>query len=211
MASKSLPNEHSPIAMGTGSSGAAGRVRPVMAHQGWLSKAVLVCATILMLGGTCIMVIEGLSRHLLGVSYFWAEESVRFLLLWSFFLTLGIAGFQQYHIRTELLVQRFPPALQRVSWIVASVVGMAFSSILAYSSIAQVKRYYTMGMLSESNLEMPMWIIFLAMPIGGTALFLYYAYAGWYAVVWGDPFTPEEKPDTLDHATLDALSKGPQL
>src|SRR5690606_11796695 len=142
--------------MGTGSSGAAGRVRPVMAHQGWLSKAVLVCATILMLGGTCIMVIEGLSRHLLGVSYFWAEESVRFLLLWSFFLTLGIAGFQQYHIRSELLVQRFPPVLQRLSWIVASVVGMAFSTILAYSSIAQVKRYYTMGMLSESNLEMPM-------------------------------------------------------
>lgn len=211
MASKSLPNEQSKIALGKDSPDAAGRVRPVMSRQGWLSKTVLVCATILMLGATCIMVLEGLSRHLLGVSYFWAEESVRFLLVWSFFLTLGIAGFQQYHIRTELVVQRLPLALQRASWVLASVVGMGFASILAYSSIAQVRRYYTMGMLSESNLEMPMWIIFLAMPIGGTVLFLYYAYAGWYAVVWGDPFTPEEMPETLDHATLDALSRGPQL
>lgn len=211
MASNSFSNGQSLVAASTGRSDTTGRVRPVVSQQGWLSRVVLVCATILMLGGTCIMVIEGLSRHFLSISYFWAEESVRFLLVWSFFLTLGIAGFQQYHIRTELLVQRFPPAFQRLSWVVASIVGMVFSAILAYSSIDQVRRYYTMGMLSESNLEIPMWIVFLAMPVGGIALFLYYAYAGWYAVVWGDPFTPEEAPATLDHATLDALSKGPQL
>lgn len=211
MTSNSSLSEQSPMTVSTGRSDVTGRVRPVVEQQGWLSRVVLFCATVLMLSGTGIMVLEGLSRHFLNISYFWAEESVRFLLLWSFFLTLGIAGFQQYHIRTELLVQRFPPAFQRLSWVVASIVGMAFSAILAYSSIDQVRRYYTMGMLSESNLEMPMWIIFLAMPVGGIALFLYYAYAGWYAVVWGDPFMPKEIPEELDHATLDALSRGPQL
>ncbi len=32
-------------------------------------------------------------------------------------------------------------------------------------------RYYTMGMVSESNLDIPQWIIFLAMPIGAALLF----------------------------------------
>lgn len=190
---------------------AARRERPMLSKQGWLSRIVLGCATILMLGATGIMVLEGLSRHFLGVSYFWAEESVRFLLLWTFFLTLGIAGFQNYHIRTELLVQRLPLTMQRVSWLISCLAGMAFATILAYSSIDQVRRYYTMGMLSESNLELPMWIVFLAMPVGGVALFLYYVYAGWYAWFWGDPFTPDEEPVALDEATMHALSRGPQL
>ncbi len=185
--------------------------RPTFARQGWLSRIVLGCATILMLGGTGIMVLEGLSRHFLGVSYFWAEESVRYLLLWAFFLTLGIAGFQRHHIRTELLVQKLSPAGQRLTWLLACVTGMAFAAILAYSSIAQVRRYYSMGMLSESNLELPMWLIFLAMPVGGVALFVYYACAARYAWSWGDPFTPELEPEVLDQETMDALTKGPQL
>jgi|GEM_PF-783878 len=187
------------------------RERPVFSQQGMLSRVVLGCATILMLGATGIMVLEGLSRHFFGVSYFWAEESVRFLLVWAFFLTLGIAGFQHCHIRTELFVQKFPPAGQRACWLVACITGMAFASILAYSSVAQVSRYYSMGMLSESNLELPMWMVFLAMPLGGIALFLYYAFAAWYACKWGDPFAPEPEPDALDEATINALAKGPQL
>lgn len=210
MASKSLPNDQV-AAEDTNRPDARHRDRPVLSHQGWLSRIVLGCATILMLGGTGIMVLEGLSRHFLGVSYFWAEESVRFLLLWAFFLTLGIAGFQNYHIRTELLVQRLSPALQRAAWLLSCLVGMSFAAILAYSSIDQVKRYFTMGMLSESNLELPMWIVFLAMPVGGVALFLYYAYAGWYAWFWGDPFLSKEEPESLDEATINALSRGPQL
>src|SRR3546814_15707505 len=113
------------------------------------------------------MILEGFSRYVLNVSYFWAEESVRFLMVWAFFLTLGIAGFRQCHIRTELLVQRLPPAVQRAVWLLSCAAGMAFAFILAYSSIPQVQRFYSMGMVSESSLELPMWLLFLAMPVGG--------------------------------------------
>jgi TRAP-type C4-dicarboxylate transport system permease small subunit len=186
--------------------------RPQINHLGLFSKVVLGIATILTLAATSIMVLEGFSRFFLGVSYFWAEESVRFLLVWAFFLTLGIAGFRQFHIRTELFVQRFSPALQRFSWMLSCVFGMIFAGILGYSSIDQVHRYYTMGMLSESNLEVPMWIVFLAMPIGGIAMFIYYAYAFWYSVRWGDPFVSEDGAEPLlDEATMNAMaSKGAQ-
>lgn len=186
------------------------REQPVFSRQGRLSRIVLGSATALALGATAIMVLEGLSRHFFSVSYFWAEESVRFLLLWAFFLTLGTAGFQHFHIRTELLVQKLSPIAQRACWLVACVMGMAFATILAWSSVAQVARYHSMGMLSESNLELPMWLVFLAMPIGGIVLFLYYACAARYAWKWGDPFAPEPEPTDLDEATINALAGGPQ-
>jgi len=180
--------------------------KPDITQLGVLSKIVWAVATVLMLAGTCIMVLEGFSRFFLGVSYFWAEESVRFLMLWAFFLTLGIAGLRQYHIRTELLVAKLPPKVQKATWVLACLLGMLFSWILGYSSIAQVQRYYTIGMLSESNLEIPMWIVFLAMPVGGIAMFLYYAQALWYAIRWADPFGSEITVDSgLDQATMDAM------
>ncbi|WP_051423878.1 MULTISPECIES: TRAP transporter small permease [Bordetella] len=185
---------------------AAARVAPVFGRLGWISRLVLALATALALGATGIMILEGFSRYVLDVSYFWAEESVRFLMVWAFFLTLGIAGFRHCHIRTELLVQRLPPPVQRAVWLLTCLAGMAFAFILAYSSIPQVQRFYTMGMVSESSLELPMWLLFLAMPVGGLALFVYYACAAWYAWRWGDPFVPEAAEDEPDAGVVAAIS-----
>ncbi|MBV7481572.1 TRAP transporter small permease [Bordetella sp. BOR01] len=180
---------------------------PVFGRLGWASRLVLAAGTILALAATAIMILEGFSRYALNVSYFWAEESVRFLMVWAFFLTLGVAGFRQCHIRTELLVQRLPRAVQRVVWLVSCAAGMLFAFILAYSSIPQVQRFYSMGMVSESSLELPMWILFLAMPVGGVALFLYYACAAWYAWRWGDPFAPEPVDDDPDAGVAAAMTR----
>ncbi|GAB1577825.1 TRAP transporter small permease [Bordetella petrii] len=185
--------------------GSAARAAPEFGRLGWASRLTLAVATILALGATAIMILEGFSRYVLNVSYFWAEESVRFLMVWAFFLTLGIAGFRQCHIRTELLVQRLPGAVQRVVWLLSCAAGMAFAFILGYSSVPQVQRFYSMGMVSESSLELPMWLLFLAMPVGGVALFLYYACAGWHAWRWGDPFASppvEAEPDAGVAAAL---------
>ncbi|WP_353149903.1 TRAP transporter small permease [Pollutimonas bauzanensis] len=176
---------------------------------GLMSRLILAIATAMALTATCIMVVEGLSRFFLNVSYFWAEESVRYLMVWAIFLTLGIAGFRQYHIRTELLVQRLPEWLQKACWVLSSAAGMAFAAIVGYASIAQVQRYYTMNMLSESNLQMPMWIIFLAMPIGAMLLFVYYAWAAAYALCGVDPFMPSVS-SAGDDVVLEA-ARGAQL
>jgi len=180
---------------------------PPFGRLGWLSRAVLALATALALAATGIMMLEGFSRYLLDVSYFWAEEAVRFLMVWAFFLTLGIAGFRQCHIRTELLVQRLPRAAQRAVWLLACAAGMAFACILAYSSIPQVQRFYSMGMMSESSLDLPMWLLFLAMPVGGVALFLYYACAAWYAWRHGDPFAGEPAENEPDAGVAAAITR----
>ena len=180
---------------------------PAFGRLGRLSRLTLALATVLALGATLIMIVEGFSRYVLNVSYFWAEESVRFLMVWAFFLTLGIAGFRQYHIRTELLVQRLPLMAQRAVWLLSCIAGMGFALILAYSSIPQVIRFYSMGMVSESSLELPMWFLFLAMPVGGLALFFYYASAAWYAWRWGDPFAAEPVDESPDASVTAALSR----
>lgn len=136
----------------------------------WLTGA----ATVLALLATAIMLVEAFSRGFLSHSYFWAEESVRYLMIWAFFLTLGAAGRGGYHIRTEMLVDMLSPRLRRICHIAASLAGVAFSVILFAAAIPQITRYYSMGMMTESTLDLPMWALFLAMPLGAVLLGVYY-------------------------------------
>ncbi len=153
---------------------------------GWLLSG----ATLLAVAATGIMLTEAFSRGFLGHSYFWAEESVRYLMIWAFFLAISAAGRNGMHIRTEMLVATLPAWARRLCNILASVAGLVFSLVLLFASIPQVERYYTMGMMTESTLDLPMWALFLAMPIGAVLLAIYYA--GCVVRAWKglDPFLP---------------------
>jgi TRAP-type C4-dicarboxylate transport system permease small subunit len=147
-------------------------------HRGWWDRfesgPVLDLAAFAFIASTAIMLSEGLNRSLRDVSFFWAEESVRYLMMWAFFLTLGVAGSRGHHIRTEMLVDAMPPSVRRAMHFASVVAGVTFSAVLFASSLPQLARYYTMGMVSESNLDIPQWIVFLAMPIGAALLGGYY-------------------------------------
>jgi C4-dicarboxylate transporter DctQ subunit len=164
---------------------------PDIAVLGRLSRAVLSIATVASLIALALMIYEGASRYLVDVSYDWVEEVVRYLLVWAFFATLGIAGLRHCHIRTEMLVARMPAPLQRLTWVFACIVGLAYATLLGYSSVAQLQRYWVTRMVSESTLELPMWAIFMALPLGAVMLAVYYLIALRYALRGQDPFTPE--------------------
>lgn len=164
--------------------------------EGWWDRIesgpVLTFSTILFVASTAIMLLEGFSRSFFDVSYFWAEESVRYLMIWAFFLTLGIAGRRGHHIRTELLVDAVPPRVRYWMHVISVAAGVMFCIVLFLAALPQVYRYYTMGMVSESNLDIPQWIVFLAMPIGAALLFLYYLGSLVRAIRGENPFTAHE-------------------
>ncbi len=176
------------------------------AGSGPIARVLVATGTVLMLTATVIMIVEGMSRYFLDQSYFWAEESVRFLMIWAFGLTLGAAGFRQLHIRTELLVQSLPAAAQRLCWLIGCATGIGFALILIVSSIPQTLRYYTMGVVSESQMELPMWLLYLAMPVAGLGLLLYYLKSAVLAWRGQDPFLPPPEAQATEQA--DAIRHG---
>jgi len=151
-------------------------------------KVLLNVATVMFLVATAIMLIEGISRAALDSSSFWAEESVRYLMVWAFFLTLGVAGNAGNHIRTELLVERLGPRLKKLCHVLSSLIGVTFCGLLFYASLPQVHRYYTMGMMTESNLDLPLWLLFMVMPLGALLFLAYYLRCLVVAVKGNDPF-----------------------
>lgn len=147
-----------------------------------ISAAMLILASF-------IMMFEGMGRAIVNTSYFWSEEAVRYLLVWAFFLTFGVAGRTGHHIRTDLFLSRLGKSWRRGCDALASLFGLIFSGFMFYASIPQVIRYYKMGMMTESNLDLPMWLVFLAMPIGSAFLFIYYLRCVYLVIKSKDPFS----------------------
>lgn len=152
-------------------------------------QVLLNIATVMFLISVCVMLFEGCSRAFFESSSFWAEEAVRYLMIWSFFLTLGVAGNAGHHIRTELLVDRLGPRLKKACHVLSSAVGIGFGGLLFYAALPQVHRYYTMGMMTESNLDLPLWLLFMVMPIGALLFLAYYVRCLAKALKGQDPFS----------------------
>lgn len=150
-----------------------------------LKGGLLILATCSLLIALGTMLMEALSRLFFDTSFFWAEELVRFAIIATAFLSLSLAGAHQRHIRAELFVSLMPTKLRQVLNMIAVLAGLGYSGILAWTGWTQATQVFRIRLLSESVLELPMWIVAAAVPIGATLLAFYY-FGRFRAILGGD-------------------------
>ncbi len=175
----------------------AGALTPRRPRSAWArfeNGPMLSLATLLLVASTIVMLLEGCSRAFFDRSFFWAEESVRYLMIWAFFLALGAAGRRGHHIRTDMLPASVARPARRVMDTIAVVAGIVFCAMLLWASWPQLYRYYTMGMVSESSLDLPEWAVFAVMPVGA-ALWLIYYLGGLLRIARGEDFFAADAED----------------
>ncbi|MES1927581.1 TRAP transporter small permease [Salinisphaera sp. T31B1] len=172
-------------------------------------RYVLTVATIMLIGATTIMLMEGIGRTFFDTSFFWAEESVRYLVLWAFFLTLGCAGHAGQHIRTDLVVEHCPRPVRQFASAVACLLGLVFCGLLVYAAIPQVERYHSLGMLTDSSLNLPLWVLFLVLPVGAVMWGVFYLH-GLVRVLSGHDAFVDSHHDDVPLEMSDDLSSNPR-
>ncbi|MEB8386624.1 TRAP transporter small permease [Rhodobacteraceae bacterium KMM 6894] len=152
-------------------------------------RVILNFATVLMCSAMGVMFYEAISRSVLSKSHWWAEELVRFLVVWSVMFGLGVATRHHHFIRMDLLLDMSPPWVRTASSWLNCLIGLAFSGILIYAGWVEVLHMAYIGMMTDSNLDLPLWFVRLATPIGGT-LFALHFLGSMYALSRGvDPNT----------------------
>ena len=137
----------------------------------WLWRAfderVLInLATAVMLLAMGVMFYEAANRSLTWRSNWWAEEAVRFLVVWAVLLALGPATRRHHFIRMDLLVLMAGRRVRLALGWLNAVAGLGFSVVLLWTGIEAVQHLKRIRMMTDSNLDLPMWVIHLALPIG---------------------------------------------
>ncbi len=96
----------------------------------------------------------------------WAEELVRYEIIWMVFIGGSVAARKGIHIGVDILVNFSPPALRRPITVIINAISLVFCIflvILGSDLAAQTKMF---GQVTPA-LEAPMWVVQAAIPLGG--------------------------------------------
>ncbi|MFK2826449.1 TRAP transporter small permease [Bacillus sp. B190/17] len=105
-------------------------------------------------------------RYLISSSLGWSEELSRYILIWIAWIGAAYAVRAQKHIRVELLKNIVNESGKKVIECIALLLWFLFALFLVINGTQLILSIHETGQISPSN-GIPMWIVYLAVPIGG--------------------------------------------
>ena len=148
-----------------------GRPIPLIHRLSRRTNAV-VEQTLFGLGALMVTVVAAqvFFRYALNHSLFWSEELARYILVWLTFLGASVAYRRGAHPRIDLLTFRSNPRRERTLRIGAHLVAMVFFLLLV---IYGAQFAYFVRLQISPALQLPKWIVMLALPISGLLMLLH--------------------------------------
>lgn len=127
----------------------------------------LLVATIIVL--VALVSLQVFFRFVVNFSFGWSEELARYLLIWVAWISASYAVQHNAHIRVEILKDRFSGVVKKSIEVLVLVISLGFSIFLAVEGTKFISLIKITSQGSPS-LGIPMWIVYLAVPIGGTLM-----------------------------------------
>lgn len=106
-----------------------------------------------------------------GLSIDWAEEFSRYSIIWITFIGGSICIYKGAHIGIDSITALLSSKGKIFLSIFTIIVSLVFSVIFTAKTFNLVKVTFITGQLS-STLEVPMWIVYAAMPVGGVLMII---------------------------------------
>ncbi len=118
-----------------------------------------------------LVLLQVFFRYVLNESLFWAEEAVRFSMVWSVLLGSALVARDRAHIRIDVVENMLPPVARRRLDLALDVLMIVCMLILMITGIQFAGRSM---MQTSPSLDLPMWAVYCAIPIGAVlqALFM---------------------------------------
>lgn len=96
----------------------------------------------------------------------WGMEFTIYFTVWAIFIAGAPLVREARHVRADILLIMLPAWLQRLLEIVALLIGLVFAFLLVWFGWQMVGNAYSLGENSESSMRFPLWIYYMALPIG---------------------------------------------
>ena len=126
--------------------------------------AVLKAICVVILAEYLILVLlQVFFRYVLNESLFWAEEAVRFSMIWAVLIGSALVARDRAHIRIDVVENLLAPGPRRVLDSVLDMLMIVFMVILLITGLQFASRSM---MQTSASLGLPMWAVYSAIPLG---------------------------------------------
>ena len=126
-------------------------------EEGITGTLILLC-TIILFGNV-------IARYVFNSASSWAEEAVRYAIIWVVFLGASTCAKNGSHVGLDLFAQILPPKGRKVVYIIGNLFAILFAAACTYSSFINLMLVVNTGQKSAAML-MPMWILYIVIPLG---------------------------------------------
>jgi TRAP-type C4-dicarboxylate transport system permease small subunit len=105
----------------------------------------------------------------------WGDEVQVYLVVWAVCLSFGAVTAADRHVKADLFVSLLSPGLRRAAAVLADLLGLGMSALLAWYGYLVAHDAWDFGDLSTTTLRFPLWIYYAALPLGAGLMALRYA------------------------------------
>jgi C4-dicarboxylate transporter DctQ subunit len=147
-----------------------------------LSKAEEFLLGVLLTTASLVLFANVVARYVFNWGFPWAEELVRYEIIWMVFLGGSIAARQGLHIGVDLLVRFAPVPLRKPIDILINLISLTFCLLILYYGASLISQTKMFGQVSPA-LQVPMWMVQLAIPLGAGLMALRFAQQIWRLLV----------------------------
>jgi C4-dicarboxylate transporter, DctQ subunit len=142
------------------------------------------------------------------ISY--AEEVIVYLIIWAIMIVSSQLVRRDGHVRPDLVLRLLPPRYLRLIEIFNCLVALVFCGALVWYGWEIVDTSLLIDETSSTDLQFPMWIYYLALPVGSALMFVRYLMRLVRFTLYFDPATmtvghifQEEMPSGLPSPRID--------
>lgn len=96
----------------------------------------------------------------------WSAEVTVYCIGWAVMLGAGRLVRDDMHVRVDMLVDHLPEAAKRGAEIFTCLLGVVVAAGIVYAGYLMVDFALLLGERSDSSIRFPMWIYYLAIPVG---------------------------------------------
>jgi C4-dicarboxylate transporter DctQ subunit len=139
-----------------------------------LSHAEEILIGLLILAASIILFSNVVARYVFNAGFAWAEELVRYQIVWMVFIGASVAARQGIHIGVDILVKIAPPGLAKLITLAINAIAIAFCAVLVFYGAELTAQAKEFGQVSPA-LQAPIWIVQLAIPVGAALMGLRFA------------------------------------
>tara|TARA_R110002020_G_scaffold70100_26_gene182030 strand:+ start:2262 stop:2795 length:534 start_codon:yes stop_codon:yes gene_type:complete len=131
-------------------------------------KSEIYLLTAILVTISVVLLVQVFMRYVINSPLVWAEELARYLLVWCTMIGSSLAVRESRHIVIDFAPVLFGPRSIGLFRLVSLTGILVFCGVIIFYSLPFVQRVQEMNQLSPS-LEIPMWWVYLALPVGAAA------------------------------------------
>lgn len=140
-----------------------------------ITKAEEALMVLLMIAMNVIIFIATVARFTNLFVISWAEEFARYCMIWIIFLGIGVAANRGEHFCVQALELFVPKRGLQIIEVIKVVFTTGFCLFATFWGLFVIKKQIANGQVTPS-LHWPMWLMYLAIPVGLFIMGFTYAY-----------------------------------